>query len=609
MDLSISLPDSPEGHLRAVENKIKCLEESTHAMKVYWNTLVPISRLPAEILSIIFSLLPFEALDLDAPVLPSPVSRVCHRWREISLNLAYLWTHINFTKLTPADAAVMLVRAKMAPLYLGAQTIQWKRAKFEAFKEQIEAHIHHIRHLSITVKPKHLKMFGQLVSSAPSLEFLSIDNRESPHVASPVIIPDNLFDGIAPKLTYLRLYNCGIRWQSPLLKGLRDLEISSFPTRARIAFYSWLRALKQMPQLERLALHRGIPSGTAPSERLKLIVDLPSLTELSISATVGDCAVVLDHLVLPALTRLCARVNPGCNLNYLSAFGFATHLFQCVASNAHGPQDTEALQSLFIEDNKSRADLVAWTMPRQDSDYGLRSSIDLPDRTHPTRLEFSMLQRHLKFGMDISQYNALLAALPLNSIASLTVKGRTPLGKEDWRGHASRWHKLERVRLFYPAVPAFRGMLEDAAVLGDPLLPSLEELILSNISLNAQNVYYLCDMLIECVELGIPLRTLDLRTCTVTASNRAVTVQLLSEIVVDVQGPVEKKSGYLNGRGRGSAGVLGGEGEGDEGDAETEFDVVPNFAGSWSLDDDVDDRYAIGEVNNRVVQSSHLLAA
>ena len=39
---------------------------------------------------------------------------------------------------------------------------------------------------------------------------------------------------------------------------------------------------------------------------------------------------------------------------------------------------------------------------------------------------------------------------------------------------------------------------------------------------NAQNVHYLCDKLIECVELGIPLRTLDLRTCTATSSNCAL---------------------------------------------------------------------------------------
>ena len=123
MDLPVSLSDSPESCLRAVESKLKCLEESAHTVKVYRNTLIPISRLPPEIQSIIFSLLPsFEVLDLDfsnlgsfPQTLTAPVSHVCRRWREISLNLPCHWSHINFTKPTPAGTAVMLVRAKTTP--------------------------------------------------------------------------------------------------------------------------------------------------------------------------------------------------------------------------------------------------------------------------------------------------------------------------------------------------------------------------------------------------------------------------------------------------------------------------------------------------------------
>jgi hypothetical protein len=325
------------------------------------DTLVPISRLPTEILSIIFSLLhSFEVLDLESsPPSPfSPVSHVCHRWREISLDLPYLWSHINFTKLTPAGAAVMLVRAKMAPLYLEAQTMQWSRAKFGAFKKQIEAHIHQSRHLSITVKSNHLKISGRLVSAAPSLELLSIDNRD---ISLPWIIPDNLFDGITPKLTYLRLYNCGISGESQLLRGLRVLELFPFPVYARFEFYYLLRALIRTPQLERLVIHDRIPSKKVVlSHGFNLTVDLPSLTELSISASVGECEVVLAHLVvLPALTRSCVNVNTGA----VSDDRWAKHLIQCVAQNTHGPQDTKALQSLFIRDNKKRADIVAWAMP------------------------------------------------------------------------------------------------------------------------------------------------------------------------------------------------------------------------------------------------------
>jgi len=182
------------------------------------------------------------------------------------------------------------------------------------------------------------------------------------------------------------------------------------------------------------------------------------------------------------------------------------------------------------------------------------------------------------YRIDVQLYNSLLAALPLNSIASLTVKGRT-LSTEDWRRHVSRWHKLERVRLSSAAVPAFRAMFEDAAVPGVPLFPSLEELILVDITLNAQKVYYLYEMLTDCIELGIRLRMLDLRSCTV--DNRAV--QLLSEIVVDVQGPVKRESRYFDGTRRGGAGDLGEEGE------EVRFDRVTAFLASWDIGDSDDD--------------------
>jgi hypothetical protein len=91
MDLP-DLPDFPESHLRAVENKITYLQASAHVMKVYRNVLVSMSRLLTVILCIIFSLLPFfEVLDFEPSpqILTSSVSHVCDRWREISLNLPY----------------------------------------------------------------------------------------------------------------------------------------------------------------------------------------------------------------------------------------------------------------------------------------------------------------------------------------------------------------------------------------------------------------------------------------------------------------------------------------------------------------------------------------
>jgi hypothetical protein len=115
-------------------------------------------------------------------------------------------------------------------------------------------------------------------------------------------------------------------------------------------------------------------------------------------------------------------------------------------------------------------------------------------------------------------------------------------------------------------MPAFREMLKDAPREG-PLLPSLEELVLINVHMDTQKVYYLCDLLIELAELEVPLSRLDLRTCVV--ADRAV--QFLSEVVVDVRGPEDRE--------------------------EYGFDDGPPFLGSssWDTDDEYDGDYDDGD--------------
>ena len=552
-----NIPDPPKGHLHTIEDEIKSLEESALALKRYRNLLVPISSLPIEILSVIFCLLPSIVLlnlPLSFSVLPfpsfsvSPISHVCHRWREILLNLPHFWSHINFNQLNPTGCTEMLARAKMSPLDLEVITSRWDieaantrwymEGRFEVLEGQIKTHIHHTRRLSITASAERLKrMFGQLVSSAPSLEYFAIANSDIVH-EPPLVIPDNLFDGITPKLVYLRLRACAIGWDSPLLKGLRSFTLISFPSQARIALKTWLDALSQMPRLERLTLHNGVPIHStihSMTRQPRLTVVLSFITDLDICSLVLDCIAVLAGLVLPALIRLRVTAKPHRPQNH------TLKLIPYVVQNAHGPQDTEALQSLFIGTDLAHfnhrqkiAGIAAWTMPRGDTDGRLLGgTVDLCDSLHLARLAFSTILLE-DDEVYTPLHDALLTSLPLNSITSLTVDGSIPLNKQLWRIHAPRWLKLERLRLFRTAVPAFREMLKEVPC-GGPLLPSLEELVLVGIRLDAQKVYYLYDMLIELVEFEIPIRTLDLRSC--TATNRAV--KLLNEIVVDVQGPVK----------------------------------------------------------------------
>ena len=418
----------------------------------------------------------------------------------------------------------------------------------------------------------------RLVSSAPSLEQLSFTNSESSWENLLPVIPDNLFGGIAPRLVYLRLDNCGIRWESPFLKGLRDLELYLYPERARTTLNTWLDALNQMPQLERLSLHNGIPIYSRLPVEPGLAVILSSLTELDLSTSPHGCLVVLAHLILPALSRLSVNTETD-----RPTGRDARPLIPYVTRNAHGPQDTEALQSLFIGGDTIQAYIIAWTIPREDTNIKFPISFDVPYEIPLARVAFSTSSKSwYDDDMYILLHGKLLTAPPLNPISSLTVKGHRPLTREVWDSLAPKWLKLQCLRLFSTAVPALGEMLEDAPPRG-PLLPSLEELVLINVSLDVEKVHYLRYMIIKLVELRVPLRALDLRMCLV--GNRAI--QLLGEIMVNMQGPEKRESGDIDRKRRGNFEVLTEEARRFE--DEDGFDIFLPFLASWDTNDDDDD--------------------
>jgi hypothetical protein len=67
-----------------------------------------------------------------------------------------------------------------------------------------------------------------------------------------------------------------------------------------------------------------------------------------------------------------------------------------------------------------------------------------------------------------------------------------------------------------------------------PRLPMLKKLILLDVTLTPMRTFRLQDIFIKCVEQGVPLECLDLRTC--ASANRAI--RLFAEIVADVQEPL-----------------------------------------------------------------------
>ena len=179
--------------LKVIDDEIKVAERVSQQLKSPHNALVPISRLPPETLVEIFSLL--RSPPDDSKYVPSlewiRVTHVCSRWREVALSSPCLWNHINFTKLTLPGFTEILARAKMSPLHIEAKIIPRRKTRFNALKKQLEAHISHTRHLSISGEfPAVLK---RLISPAPALVSLSLTGPSYSHVSSPLeyIIPNS----------------------------------------------------------------------------------------------------------------------------------------------------------------------------------------------------------------------------------------------------------------------------------------------------------------------------------------------------------------------------------------------------------------------------------
>jgi hypothetical protein len=537
-------------HLQqAIDAEIKSLEESIRALKSRRNTLSPVSSLPPEVFAAIFSL-------LCLPGIPSlggkpgknlarlRVSHVCHQWREIALNQPLLWSHVNFDTLSWAGAAEVLVRAKSVPLYLESRLSDRYWGDGKIFQNELQSRIRHLRIRADRYRTYLLRStLKGLVSPAPTLEYLSVFSSEE--FTEEMFIPDTLFNGCTPRLSCLELRNCNISWKSPLLKGLKYLDIRTPSRNARPKLAVWLDALSKLPQLKALTLHSASPVAPPSPYDVERASTLSSLTRLNISASAGDCALALAHLDLPTLTCLRLKV-----ISHLPNYSDVKNLLPYITRHAHGPQDPYPLQSVLINSHERKdenyLDVAAWTVP--DIDAEVHDPPALLGATIPPRVVLTFESGGwLRSGAHRQILDIVMVALPLNDLVMLAAQdlhiasylGEDLSRQHFWLRHAPQWPLLQRVRLAPHVTRGFIQMLlEDNGGRERPLLPSLTDLVVDSATSCGLSSLPLCTTLMKRVEQGVPLDRLDLRTCYHDDDDDSFTaVQPLSEIVVNVLGP------------------------------------------------------------------------
>jgi hypothetical protein len=508
--------------LKYIDGEIEVLERSLVGFKLRRNAIVPISRLPPEALAMIFSFLSPPGCDEEIYYQTLiRTTHVCRYWREIALNCPTLWSHVDFIKLRPAGIAEILARAKMVPLFLEVSGPRLSRAQFDIFKRELEAHIPHTNQISLYGGSQAL--LEHFVSSAPILESLAVSVLSDSLYPSGFIIPNTLFNGTAPKLTNLTLTGGSIRWNSPLLKGLRVLVIMMSPKKTRPTLGAWLDALNEMFQLEVLTLHYAVPINSVGGRHIlepRRTVTLPSLIQFSICSPAKDCALALAHLVLPVLTSL--RVDAkshkhrGDNIELLIPH---------VVRNVHGPQDMGPLQTMVFTGMNRLVKIFAWT----ELDTNIKGRT-LTAKSSSARLVFTFPFTNKGLHLD-----ALFTHLPANAISTLAIHELRGFKKEFWLRYESALPMLKRVQLDRCSVGAFRDFLVESSPENGPRFPILTGLILADVKLTALRTYRLRDMLMKRMAQGVPLEVLCLHKC--HAAARAI--QMLAETVGYLEGPAE----------------------------------------------------------------------
>ncbi|TFY61106.1 hypothetical protein EVG20_g7187 [Dentipellis fragilis] len=253
--------------LQRIDDELGALASAVASMRTRQNALSPVTSLPVEALSRIFTweaiMEPplsshkwrfywetgrYEPPQTNAKLGWIKVTHVCRHWREVALNNASLWTTVKLE--SAALTRVMLGRSRN----LGAVIRVGSSSSYRDLSKKVAAsglreHASRIRLLDLDTYPKtRTAILDVLSKPAPVLESVRIvcdctDSDDDPagaaaadyddddderyiHEKDIPLLDSRLFGGQTPRLHRLVLHQTRISWDSPILfSGLTHLEI------------------------------------------------------------------------------------------------------------------------------------------------------------------------------------------------------------------------------------------------------------------------------------------------------------------------------------------------------------------------------------------------
>ncbi|KAJ8468796.1 hypothetical protein ONZ45_g17111 [Pleurotus djamor] len=301
----------------SIDREIAAHEKAIIALKTRRNTHAAISKLPDDVMLMIFSLAkPTEKLPEIVAWLRK-TQRVCSQWKEMILNSPRLWSDIILNRRPSylATATMMLARAKGAPLDVTVSRLSSSERHDEQFWEVIKSvldQINHIKTLDITSTTLMDRITSLLPESAPAPLLRDLRLSGYTYDDSRNDTPLTIFKHLhhLHSLRQLVIAYVRVPEELPFLPTLRELTLISPATQVDFGVtMSWLlTALKSTPNLHHLYVREVLtnkPMHTIQTSHVNLL----SLKRLELTLTDLRQSVIFDHLNFPTSTLITTSIK------------------------------------------------------------------------------------------------------------------------------------------------------------------------------------------------------------------------------------------------------------------------------------------------------------
>ena len=511
-----------------IDRDIARLEETIRALKSRRNELSPISRLPAEILCNIFSLVEDNSIYSRRPESWTNFSQVSQHWRSSALGAPELWTNIPLRY--PRWAQEMLIRSKMAKLTIRSDSsFESSNPKVIETVRSCLCEMKRVEKIDLTTLPGLMleEIFRDLPKSAPQLHTLRIGSYSFRFVGTAFSIHEDFLDD-TERLRHVQLINCKIGWDSRLLTGLTRLTLED-SLKANSSIIQFLQALQRMPALTDLRLKDSIPDDSECPSTYPA-VDLPCLRELRISSGVGALTTVLRHITFPHS----AILNLTCRENQSNQIDFSNFLSVLAA---------KFLSSLVIR---------CLSLKDLDTTHGLKFCLwttaiiqdCFPSPLVPPQLELILTWPSSGPHNYVKALTCGFDAMSLPSLTRLQISTLDYIDSQTWVKTFGKLPLLERVYVQSHATQSFlealvyktKGAEKSKAAYRNVSFPKLRYIHVEGTNFDETipgsiSVEKLLDYLMERCERNAELQVLRLDDCYYISSDD---VERLEEIVVDV---------------------------------------------------------------------------